>query len=114
FFASRTRMVACISALCAGVFLILFSLVPVYFGVKARLLGLPATAGSSPLMPAIAALTNDVVLMLATCGVIAAICSTADTLLCAISSNLVQDFSVRRMGADEELKESKIITGLVG
>jgi len=114
FFASRTRAVASISALCAGIFLILFSLVPVYFGVKARLLGLSIAQGSSSLMPAIGVLTNDFVLILATCAVIAAICSTADALLCAISSNLVQDFGTGEVGASEQLKESKIVTGIVG
>lgn len=114
FFASRTRAVATLSALCAGILLILFSLVPIYLGMKARMLGLPISVDSSPLMPAIAALTNEFVLILATCAVIAAISSTADSLLCAISSNLAQDFDMKWMGMKTELHQSKGITLMVG
>lgn len=114
FFASRTRAVATISALCAGILLILFSLVPIYLGMKARFLGLAIAADSSPLMPAINALTNDFVLILATCGVIAAISSTADSLLCAISSNVAQDFDISWIGVKSKLHQSKSITLTVG
>lgn len=114
FFASRTRAVATISALCAGLLLILFSLIPIYLGMKARMLGLSLSADSSPLMPAIGSLTNEFVLILATCGVIAAISSTADSLLCAISSNIAQDFDMSWTGVRSELNQSKSITLIVG
>ncbi len=114
FFAARTRLVATVSALCAGILLILFSCIPIYFGMKARLLGLPITPDINPLMPVISILTNDFVVMLATCGVIAAISSTADSLLCAISSNLAQDFDMSWIGIQKGLLQSKIITLCIG
>jgi len=114
FFAARTRLVATVSALCAGILLILFSCIPIYFGMKARLLGLPITPDINPLMPSISRLTNDIVVVLATCGVIAAISSTADSLLCAISSNLAQDFDMSWIGIQRGLYQSKIITLSIG
>ncbi|MBU3982681.1 MAG: sodium:solute symporter family protein, partial [Proteobacteria bacterium] len=90
FFAARTKKIATAAALAAGSFLLLFSLVPVFFGMKAKTLGLAITG--SPLMPTIGFIAGDIVLALAAIGVLAAITSTADSLLCAVSSNISQDF----------------------
>ena len=40
FFAARTKKIATLSALLTGGFMILFALVPIYFGMQAKLLGL--------------------------------------------------------------------------
>jgi SSS family solute:Na+ symporter len=114
FFAARTRAVATISALCAGILLILFALIPIYLGMKAKMLGLVIPADSSPLMPVIELLTNEFVLMLAVCGVIAAISSTADSLICAIGSNIAQDFDLSFLGIKNKLRQSQLITLSVG
>lgn len=67
-------------------------LVPVYFGILAHRASLTIPEGGSVFMAAMEQLTNPFVTALAACAVIAAIVSTADSLLNAISSNLTQDF----------------------
>ncbi len=114
FFAARTKKIAVVAALCAGVLLLLFACIPVYFGMKARLLGLPVAANASPLLPVIGYFTNELIVAFAVAGILAAITSTADSLLCAISSNIVQDFSFSFLGAINKLWLSKVITLLVG
>ncbi len=114
FFAARTQRIAVTSALLAGIFMLVFSFIPIYFGMQAKLMGLTVAQGASPLMPLIAMLTNDFVLVLAACGIIAAITSTADSLLCAISSNVAQDFDFSWVGIRNALTRSKIITLIIG
>ena len=93
FFAARNKKIATISAFLSGLFMICFALVPIYFGMVAKIIGLPIAIGKSPLIPIIEYLTNDFVVVLSLCAIIAAITSTADSLLCAISSNIAQDFT---------------------
>lgn len=111
FFASKTKSVATLSALASGVFLVCFAFVPIYFGIKAKLLGIDVPENSSPLVAFLKLTTNEFFFSLAICGIIAAIVSTADSLLCAISSNLSQDFS---FGTKNKLRISKIITLITG
>jgi SSS family solute:Na+ symporter len=113
FFAARTQRIATMSAIASSIFLLAFALIPIYFGMKAQLLGIEVLPGASPLIPVIQALTNDFVVMLAVCGIIAAITSTADSLLCAVSSNIAQDFDFSFLGLDP-LTVSKIVTLVTG
>lgn len=114
FFASRTRKIAALSALLAGTFMILFALIPIYFGMQAKILGFAIAPGKSPLIPIIEYLTNDLMVALSLCAIIAAITSTADSLLCAISSNVAQDFTMDWLGIKNALTRSKWITLAVG
>ncbi|MDP3889178.1 MAG: sodium:solute symporter family protein [bacterium] len=114
FFAARTRAIATFAALISGLFLITFSLVPIFFGMQAKLLNLNIPAGCSPLMVVISLLTNDFFLILATCGIIAAITSTSDSLLCAISSNIAQTFDFNWTGLKNKVRLSQIITLVAG
>ena len=114
FFSARSKKVAALSALIASAFLILFSLVPIYFGTKAKLLGLNIAPDTSPLIPVLNVLTNDFMLVLAVCAIVAAVTSTADSLLCAISSNVAQDFDFSWTGIANPLKRSQAITLIIG
>lgn len=115
FFAARTMRVATISALLASLCITLFALIPIYLGMKAKLMGLAlSTSQASPLVMIISATMNHYVLVAALCGIVAAITSTADSLLCAISSNLAQDFSFHLPGIKNKLTRSKVITLTVG
>lgn len=114
FFAARTQRIAALSAIAASVFLLCFSFIPIYFGMKAHALNLSLAAGSSPLIPVIELLTNQLVVILAVCGIIAAITSTADSLLCAVSSNLAQDFDFSFIGITDRLKLSQGVTLITG
>ncbi len=114
FFAARTARIATLSAICSFIFMVLFALIPIYFGMQAKLMGLVIPAGESPLIPVISLLTNEFVVILCLCAIIAAITSTADSLLCAISSNIAQDFEFGWFGRHNALRRSKWITLIVG
>jgi len=114
FFAARTQRIATLAAIGSSVFLLVFSLIPIYFGMKARMLNLNLPLGASPLIPVIEILTNEYVVILAVCGIIAAITSTADSLLCAVSSNVAQDFDFSFLGIKNQLRVSQLITLLTG
>lgn len=67
--------------------------IPVYFGVLAKTIDVAVPDQGSVFMSVIQAVTNPTITALIACGVLAAIISTADSLINAISSNLTQDFS---------------------
>lgn len=113
FFAARTKKIATLSAIGAAISLLLFSLVPIYFGIKAHMLGLSVPIDKSPLIPVLQMITSEFIFVLAICAIIAAILSTADSLLCAIGSNLAQDFNFSFI-AKNPLSRSKYITLFVG
>ncbi|MCK5632389.1 sodium:solute symporter family protein [bacterium] len=112
FFAARTKKIAAYAAIGASIFLILFSLVPIYFGIKAKMIGI--TVQGSPLIPVIGNLAGEFILVLATCAIVAAITSTADSLLCAISSNIAQDFKPAFLQEKNSLSFSKWVTLITG
>jgi SSS family solute:Na+ symporter len=114
FFSARTQKIAAMSAILSSIFLLCFSFIPIYFGMKAQLLNLGVAAGASPLIPVIEYLTNEFVVVLAVCGIIAAITSTADSLLCAVSSNLAQDFDLSFIGLRNPLRVSQLVTLATG
>lgn len=114
FFSARTKTIAAWSAFLSGFFMLAFALVPIYFGMQAKLLGIQIPVGTSPLIVIIQMLTNEFVVILALCAIIAAITSTADSLLCAISSNVAQDFDFSWIGIHNALKRSQIITLIIG
>lgn len=113
FFASRSPLVARLAALGAGAFLLIFAFIPIYFGILARISGVPFTQGANPLMPIIGTIASAPIFVFAACAIIAAINSTADSLLCAISSNLAHDFSFMNH-ITSPLRRSQAITFFVG
>lgn len=114
FFAARTSKIAALSALFASGFLLLFSVIPIYFGMKANILGIFVPAGGSPLIPFLESFASNFVVVLAVCAIIAAITSTADSLLCAVSSNVAQDFDFSWTGIKNKVTLSQLITGIIG
>lgn len=76
----------------AGIASMAICVVPVYFGVLAKSLGLIIPAGASVLMVTISTLTNPWVAAMVGCAVLAAVISTATSLINAVSSNLAGDF----------------------
>lgn len=80
------------AAFWAGVGLLAVCVVPIYFGILAKSQGLSIPPGASILMVAITQMTNPYVAALVGCAVLAAIISTATSLINAISSNLLSDF----------------------
>ena len=112
FFAAKTKFVASISALISFVIVLLFSFIPVYFGAMAKYSGLDVNFGSSPFIVFISNNFGNLVLALVACAVSAAITSTSNSLLTAISSNLSQDFDFKLF--KNKLFQSKVITFFIG
>lgn len=107
-FSARSPKTVSIATATAAIIVLLFSLIPVYFGILGKELGLTVAPGGSVLLTAVEASTSSTVLTFFACAVLMAIISTADSLLCSISSNLAFDFT------KFEQKTSQGITFLVG
>jgi SSS family solute:Na+ symporter len=114
FFAARSKRVAFTAACIAALVTIGIGAIPVYFGMQARLLGFAIAPDANPLIVLLQYVTNDYVFGLALCGIFAAIVSTADTLLCAVSSNIVEDFGQILGMQKNYLNASKMVTCIAG
>jgi solute:Na+ symporter, SSS family len=88
---------------------LILSLIPVYFGVTARNLGIDIPAGSSVLMEVVKQTTTPLITALMATAILAAIISTADSLINAISSNISQDFNFSFLKNDK-IRISQIIS----
>jgi SSS family solute:Na+ symporter len=114
FFASRSQRVATLSALNAGVFLLIFSLIPVYFGMQTKLSNLLVTDNANPLIVFLQHTAPPLLFAGALCAIIAAIISTADALINGISANVTQDFKLARYLNCNSLMLSKVTSGIIG
>lgn len=91
-FAGASPRVVSKAAFVAGVFTMIICLVPVFLGALAANIGLAIPPGGSVLMTTISQLTGPWMTAIVGCAVLAAIISTATSLINAISSNLLNDF----------------------
>jgi solute:Na+ symporter, SSS family len=114
FFAARSRRVAAVSAIYASIFLVCFSLAPVYFGMQTKLLALPVIGQANPLIIYLGFVCNTIIFIFAVIALIAAITSTANSLLFAVSSHIAQDFKLVKSGKKQIIAAQAItlITGL--
>lgn len=114
FFAAKNKVVATVSALLASIFILAFAAIPVFFGIFAKIAKISFPANTSPLIPLLRKICSPTILVLAICAVIAAITSTADSLLCATSSNISQDFLPLFPKIKRKLLISRIISFVTG
>jgi len=91
-FAGGSPKVVSRASFWAGVFTLLICLIPIFFGVLAKSMGLNVAKGASVLMTVIQQTTNPWVTALVACAILAAVISTASSLINAICSNLSSDF----------------------
>lgn len=91
-FAAKSGKVVSRAAGVAAVCTFLICLIPVYFGIFGQMAGIQVSTESSVLMTVIQSSTSPIMAALVGCAILAAIISTADSLINAISSNLTQDF----------------------
>jgi len=80
--------------------------VPIYFAIVAKSSGLLVPEGGSVLMAALTATTTPTLTALVGCAILAAIVSTADSLINAIGCNLAQDFEIaqlKRVGVSQAI-----------
>lgn len=94
-FAGGSPQIVSRASFWAGVFTLLICLIPIFFGVLAKSMGLVIPEGESVLMTVIEKTTNPWVTAFVGCAVLAAIISTASSLINAICSNLASDFFKR-------------------
>jgi Na+/proline symporter len=78
----------------ASAFMLIFSLVPIYFGIKAKALHLVIPDSISPLIPVLAILTNELVVFLAVLGMAAALIAMIDYYLWSISLSITQELGL--------------------
>src|SRR5690606_18508372 len=109
-FAAKKPRTVTIAAITAGFPLLIVSLVPIYFGRQAAAMGVEIPEGASILITAVRALTNPTVATFVICAILMAVVSTADSLLCSISSNVACDFPRLR----QSVFASQAITAAVG
>lgn len=110
-FAAKSGKTVALAAGVAAVCLILVCVVPIYFGVLAKTAGIEIPEGSAVLIKAASVMTDPVLGALMACAVMAAIISTADSLINAISSNVMQDFDLAFRF--NKVKTAQIITILI-
>lgn len=94
FFVARNRRTAILFALGSSAFMILFSLIPIYFGIKAHALGLAIPDGVNPLITVLSSITNEMVVFLALSGLVAGIIASFDALLQSASGMVIESFKV--------------------
>jgi len=109
-FAAKSAKLIPWAAVVSAVLLLCCSLMAITLGVVGAKAGIVVPAGQSVLIATVASLGGPVVATFFTCAVLMAIISTADSLLCSISSNLSFDFPWAKGG----VKRAQYVTFFVG
>lgn len=112
-FAGASPRIVSTASLLAGIGTMIVCIVPVFFGTLADTMGLEVPQGGSVLMAAITQTTNPWISALVGCAVLAAIISTATSLINAISSNLSSDFTLSFLKKINPMRTVKGITCLI-
>jgi len=97
------------ATLWAGLCTMLISIIPIYLGILAKNSGIVIPEGGSVLMETIMQTTNPYITALVACAIVAAIISTADSIINAIGSNLALDFNLLFLN-NKQLKTSQAIS----
>lgn len=113
-FAAKSPRVVTKAAAYAALATFVICIIPVFFGILGRQAGLEIEKGSSVFMTVAQALTTPALAAFLGCAVLAAIISTAISLLNAASSNLTQDFDLSRKGIEISTNQLRLITALLG
>lgn len=109
-FAAKDEKIIAPAAIGSALILIVGSLIAIFFGIAAKTLGIEIPPESNVLVETIKALTNPVTTTFFFAAIFMAVISTADSLLCSISSNIVCDFMPQAKG----MGSSRGITFLIG
>jgi SSS family solute:Na+ symporter len=113
FFAAKDKKTAKHSAFYSSLILFIFAIIPFYLGIKAfSLVG--QGADKSPLFVSLAHIANGTPLVIAMCALMAAITSTVDSLLCAVSAVVCSLFTGFFKKAKNEVFLSQSIIVLCG
>ena len=110
-FAAKNAKTAYISASLAGVLLLIFSCIPLIFGISARSIN-NIPIGASEIIYFFIQTSNSFISSYAALAILCAIISTGDSLLCAITANLILDFKQNIISIN--LFQIRIITIVLG
>lgn len=114
-FASKNTKIIFPATLIAAVLLFLGSGAAIAFGTLAKVYGLEFSTNSCILIESIKILTNSTLTTFFAVAIFMAIISTADSLLCSISSNLCCDFIFsKNLKNTTKLYLSRFLTGVIG
>lgn len=109
-FAAKNGRVVSMACGCAALCTILVCMIPVYYGILGKSMGMVIPEGSSVFMAVIRENTNSTITAFIGCAILAAIMSTADSLINAISSNISQDFAFKWTQRSNNVKTAQWIT----
>jgi len=113
-FAAKSGKVVSWASGCAALCIIFVCSIPVYYGILGKAMGVQVPEGASVLMSVLTASTTPVITALFGCAILAAIISTADSLINAISSNIAQDFDFQLFRKKNNVKASQWVTCTIG
>lgn len=113
-FIINNKKMLTLSSLCAVFFMILFSFIPIYFGIKAHTAHLNITQGTTPLIPILKLLTNNIVLLLSVSSLAISLIAMIDYYLWSISLSITQELSFTFEWIRNNTSLNKIIVFLVG
>lgn len=110
-FAAKSPKLVSSAAFFSAAVLFFACSIPIYLGVRAAEEGLMIKEGSSVLYAAVEAMGSPLLLTIMAGAILMAIISTADSLLCSISSNLACDFPLLQ---ERGVWSCRVITLVVG
>ncbi len=108
-FAGKTPKIVSRAALFAAIGTIGITIIPVFFGVLAKEMGLVVPQGVSVLIYTIMQTSTPAITAIVSCAIIVAIVSTADSLINAVSSNISQDF----IPQNKSIRFSQVLSGMI-
>lgn len=113
-FAAKSPKTVTYATLTAALTMMLACALPIWIGALGNKMGVDIRDGKSVLIETIRFMTNPKITAVFACAILMAIISTADSLLCSITSNLSFDFA--SFGRDEKtkVKWAQLLTLFVG
>lgn len=112
-FAGESSKIVSRATFWAGILTFLICSIPIFLGVLAKSLQMEIPEGSSVLMGVIERTTHPWMVSFVGCAVLAAIISTATSLINAIGSNLTSDFQVLFCRLKRPVRVSQILTACI-
>lgn len=103
-FAAKSEKAVVQASFFAASILFLATVFPIYVGIRAQATGLAITEKGSILIDAISTWSSPHISAIFSCAILMAVISTADSLLCSITSNISYDFPLKRYSLSEKQK----------
>ena len=112
-FAGESSKIVSRATFWAGILTFLICAIPIFLGVLAKSLQMDVPMGSSVLMGVIEKTTHPWMVSFVGCAVLAAIISTATSLINAIGSNITSDFQLLFSRLKNPVRVSQILTAFI-